>query len=307
MAGANNDMDKTTNPELAFRPMNSPSSSVLLPSLAAECLRRKLEVRNVDRRFFAKGESTRDEIITTHRFILILDGELRYTIDGASLRLRAGTQFLVPAWVRRVWTAPQGAGCTIGWCEFDDPTEEIHTFLRRRLSPSGQREERLASASLLKLYRQPPDEWRALHLEAALKVILTRFLHQAQPPATADRPVSASTIHPRVKDALRWAHEHFADRNALSQLMEVADLSPNYLRSLFLEATLCTPHEYIEHLRLRHARYLLRESGWQLKRIAAEVGYDDPLYFSRLYRRFWKHPPSKERQAEPKRKTASWR
>ncbi|MBN8710407.1 MAG: helix-turn-helix domain-containing protein [Verrucomicrobia bacterium] len=286
--------------------MKSPSNSGLA-ALAAECLRRKLEVKNVNCRFFAKGESTRDEIITTHRFILILEGELRYTFDGAAKRLRAGTQFLVPAWVRRVWTTPQGTGCTITWCEFDDPTEEIHAFLQRRLSPSELAVERRASKSLLKLYRQPPDEWRTLHLEAALKVTLTRFLHHAQPPATTDRPVSASTIHPRVKEALRWAHEHFADRDALSRLIEVADLSPNYLRSLFLEATLCTPHEYVEHLRLRHARYLLRESHWQLKRIAAEVGYDDPLYFSRLYRRFWKHPPSEERQPAEKLTTSSRR
>jgi transcriptional regulator GlxA family with amidase domain len=108
--------------------------------------------------------------------------------------------------------------------------------------------------------------------------------------------VAASTIHPRIKEVLRWVHDHFAERDALTQLMQVAELSPNYLRGLFLDAALCTPHEYIERLRLRHARYLLRESNWQMKRIAAEVGYDDPLYFSRLYRRFWKYPPSAERR-----------
>ncbi|PTX93037.1 AraC family transcriptional regulator [Spartobacteria bacterium LR76] len=272
-----------------------PSPALSAPQLAAECLRKKLEVSNVDRRFFSKGESTRDEIITTHRFILILEGELRYTLDGVTLRLRAGSQFLVPAWVRRVWTTPAGQGCTITWCEYDDPSEVIRSLLRRRLSPAEQKEEQSAYAKLKALFQKPRDDWHPLHLEAALKAMLTRFLQHAETSAGADQAVVAEDVHPRIKETLRWAHEHFARRDALSGLMQVADLSPNYLRTLFLESTLCTPHEYIEHLRLRHARYLLRETNWQLKRIASEVGYDDPLYFSRLYRRLWKHPPSAER------------
>ncbi len=54
-------------------------------------LRRGLEVTNVARRAFLLGQSTRDEIITTNRFILILQGELRYTIEGRAMTMRAGT------------------------------------------------------------------------------------------------------------------------------------------------------------------------------------------------------------------------
>ncbi len=264
-----------------------------LRPLAADCLRNKLTIGRVDKSFFPKAERTRDEIITTYRFILILEGELRYTIDGKSQRLGAGTQFLVPAWVRRVWTTPQGKGCTITWCEYDDANEEIRTLLLRRLSQKEVTEERLAYTRLSAIFRRASEEWRPLHLEAALKVMLTRFLQHASVPATSDRPAK---IHPRIKETLRWVQQHFMEHNALTGLMQASELSPNYLRTLFLEATLCTPHEYIEHLRLRHARYLLRETNWQLKRIAAEVGYDDPLYFSRLYRRFWKQAPSAERR-----------
>jgi len=57
----------------------------------------------------------------------------------------------------------------------------------------------------------------------------------------------------------------------------------------------CSPQDYLQRLRLRHARHLIHSTQWQQKRIAIEVGYDDPLYFSRLYTRFWGHPPSAER------------
>jgi transcriptional regulator GlxA family with amidase domain len=98
-----------------------------------------------------------------------------------------------------------------------------------------------------------------------------------------------------VKSALRWLQEHFCERDVLAALYEHAGQTPNYFRARFFEATQCSPHEYIERLRLRHARQLLHGTNWQLKLIAAKVGYEDPLYFSRLYRRFWKRAPSEDR------------
>ncbi len=63
----------------------------------------------------------------------------------------------------------------------------------------------------------------------------------------------------------------------------------------FKLALQCSPHEYLQRLHLRRARFLLHSTQWQQKRIASEVGYEDAMYFSRLYHRFWGHAPSHER------------
>jgi AraC-like DNA-binding protein len=256
-------------------------------------LRRALEVTNVARRAFQLGQSTRDEIITTNRFIVVLRGELRYTIEGRALTMRAGMEFLVPAWVRRVWSVPRGGECEIAWCEFDEGSEggEWAGFVRRKLEPAELALETAAFRRLLRRYREPDGAWTRLQLEAELKLLLVRFLERAE--ISPGAPSLA--VHPRVKASLRWLNSHFRDRDVLEALYRQAELTPNYFRERFSEAAQCSPHEYIERLRLRHARYLLHGTDWQLKRIASEVGYDDPLYFSRLYRRFWKRPPSEER------------
>lgn len=261
---------------------------------AAGYLRSALEITNVDRRRFLLGQSTRDEIITTNRLILVVQGELRYTIEGRSATMRAGVQFLVPAWVRRVWSVPRAGACEIAWCEFDvaGPQREWAGFVRRRLVPAGKAKERAALDRLRRLFRQPDTPWTRLQLEAELKTMLVRFLQGAD----LSTGSSLTTVHPRVKIALRWLESHFCDRDVLAALFREAGLTPNYFRAHFAAATQCAPHEYIERLRLRHARYLLLTTDWQLKRIASEVGYDDPLYFSRLYRRFWKRAPSEERR-----------
>lgn len=262
-------------------------------SRAGELLRRPLEVINVNRGVFGTGRSIQDEIITTNRLILILRGKLRYTIEGRSHTMSTGTQFLVPAWVRRVWGVPQGGPVEIAWCEFAEADGENggSELARRKLTVAELRQEIASHTALQRSDRRPPSPWARLHLEAGLKVILVRFFAGAD--SFAGTP--SAEIHPQVKCMLRWLQEHYCEPDVLEKLYAGSGLTRNYFRKHFSAATLCSPHDYIERQRLRHARYLLRSTSWQLKRIAAEVGYDDPLYFSRLYRRFWKHSPSAER------------
>lgn len=259
--------------------------------LAARILRGTLSVTGVSRRVFDLGQATRDEIITTSRFILILRGRLRYTVEGRARTLAAGTQFFVPAWVRRVWTVPSGGPCEIAWCEIDEPGQGPTGLLRRPLPPPALRREAAAYRDLLRLFQSAPSPWRDLVLEAAVKVMLVRFFAEAR----GDEDPSATAMHPRVKERLRWLEGNFARSDVLAEMYRGCGLTRNYFCALFSAATQLSPHEYIERLRLRRARILLLETDWQLKRVAAEVGYDDPLYFSRLYRRFWQRSPSAER------------
>ena len=294
MAATSKDMEESTKSCVNIGNFVTMSSELdSNASLAAGYLRASLEVTNVDRRAFLLGQSTRDEIITTNRLILVLRGELRYTIEGRAMTMKAGMEFLVPAWVRRVWSVPKGGSCEIAWCEFDESGEkdEWAGFVRRKLTQAEVTREKAGFARLLRSHRAQRSAWTRLQLEAELKLLLVSFLEKAEiSPGT-----SSVAVHPSVKASLRWLNGHFRDRDVLEAMYRQAELTPNYFRERFAEAAQCSPHEYIERLRLRHARYLLHGTSWQLKKIAAEVGYDDPLYFSRLYRRFWKRAPSEER------------
>jgi AraC-like DNA-binding protein len=55
-------------------------------------------------------------------------------------------------------------------------------------------------------------------------------------------------------------------------------------------------HEWLEKFRLRNAAIMLRNSGKRLYEIAAEVGYDDPFYFSIAFKRIAGISPSEYRR-----------
>lgn len=270
-----------------------------------QLLRSRLSVRDIGWKRFGKGPATLDEIITTNRFILVLQGELNYTVEGRTARREAGTQFFVPAWVRRVWSVPRRAPCEIIWCEFDDEGDESDrpAGYFRKLRGDALAKEEAHYRELLDLWRRHktsgPHVFAAALLEGELKAMLARFWAGAEEPSRRKAKIHPSPrrpMHPQIKTALRWIKDHYQEPEALAGLYRKIGMTPNYFRNRFQAELRCSPQDYLQRLRLRRARYLLYTTDMLLKQIAMEVGYNDPRYFSRLYRRFWKHSPRQDRR-----------
>lgn len=87
-------------------------------------------------------------------------------------------------------------------------------------------------------------------------------------------------------------HAHLTEAITVDQLAELVSLSPSQLTRRFREALGQPPLRYIIEARMRRARLLLTETTLPVKRVAALVGYDDPYYFSRLFRQTVGRSPS---------------
>ena len=53
----------------------------------------------------------------------------------------------------------------------------------------------------------------------------------------------------------------------------------------FAQATGMTPIEYIQTLRLEESKQVLETTDIPVEAVALEVGYEDPSYFGRLFKR----------------------
>jgi len=68
-------------------------------------------------------------------------------------------------------------------------------------------------------------------------------------------------------------------------IAEKMDLSIDYTAKLFKQYAGLPPSEFVQAVRHREARKLLRESKLPIERIGEAVGYPDIHYFSRIFRR----------------------
>lgn len=81
----------------------------------------------------------------------------------------------------------------------------------------------------------------------------------------------------------------------VSNLLKEMPFSPWYQRKLFKEATGITPTQYLNKLRINYACTLLASSAMPIKVIALSCGFEDPYYFSRLFKSIMKMSPAQWR------------
>lgn len=95
--------------------------------------------------------------------------------------------------------------------------------------------------------------------------------------------------HPCVDMAVNQIVTNFSDPfYDLSQTMTSIHMNPDYFRKLFKKEMGVSPLKYLTQIRVSHAKRLLRlrqRSGMSIQEIAWLSGFQDSLYFSRVFKK----------------------
>jgi len=115
--------------------------------------------------------------------------------------------------------------------------------------------------------------------------------HYLKKAGLTDKPVTILTLFDdKIEDAfvrkVREAVEvHLADFNfTVEQLCKYIFMSHSQLHRKLEALTGCSPNKFIRIIRLNKSKELLRTSDNSISSIAFECGYNDPAYFSRVFK-----------------------
>lgn len=107
----------------------------------------------------------------------------------------------------------------------------------------------------------------------------------------AARPIPLTTPTPaqeraatRIAASLDYMIAHLDQPIKISTLSALSGFSPSSFFEFFKCATGDTPLNWFIKIRMQWAGELLCKSDLQIKEIAGQVGYEDPFYFSRLFK-----------------------
>ena len=96
-----------------------------------------------------------------------------------------------------------------------------------------------------------------------------------------------NALRGRMDERLMRVVEHIgadlAGDLGVATLARIATLSPSRLTHLFTATLGMSPQQYVERERLTRAAHLLASTDRAVGEIARDVGWDDPLYFSRRF------------------------
>mgnify|MGYP006268366381 CR=1 FL=1 len=97
-------------------------------------------------------------------------------------------------------------------------------------------------------------------------------------------PAPSEERDPRVRHAMQVIEEHYGEPLNLSDIAATAGMGKSSFSQAFKEISGTTFIAYLTQCRLSAARRLLQQPELSISEIANLVGYDDPNYFSRLFK-----------------------
>lgn len=95
-----------------------------------------------------------------------------------------------------------------------------------------------------------------------------------------------------VNSAIRYMEEHYMEEITLDEIARYIGISPQHFSKTFKEETGVNYIDWLTNLRLDIAKRLLSEGGMTVKEVCYQVGYNDPNYFSRIFRKNTKISPT---------------
>jgi transcriptional regulator GlxA family with amidase domain len=88
-----------------------------------------------------------------------------------------------------------------------------------------------------------------------------------------------------VRACEAWLGKHFAGPNTLARAIDALGVPERTLKRRFKAATGSSLIEYVQNLRVEEAKRRLETGPQPADEICAEVGYEDPAFFRRLFKR----------------------
>ncbi|GAB4529681.1 MAG: substrate-binding domain-containing protein [Anaerolineae bacterium] len=99
-----------------------------------------------------------------------------------------------------------------------------------------------------------------------------------------------------AKRAIAYLHQNYARPLARWEIAEGVGVSEDYLSRVFNRELGISPWDYLNRYRISRARELLRLTSDSVSHIGRQVGFSDPAYFSRVFRRITGMSPRAYRQ-----------
>ncbi len=234
----------------------------------------------------------REQGAPTTLVILCLSGNGWAEIDGARHSLGAGDVLWIPAGAPHAYGADVEHPWTIEWAHFTGTETDAWRELLQ-IPPQGGllclEPSRDDAAQLGPVWEALESGYATVNLAAASTALRTFFNRLSLPRPSA--PAEGGSPAGRIAASILWIQSHLIQPLRLDELARRAGLSVPHYCVLFKRQTGFAPIDWLIRRRIQRACQLLDTTDENIAAIGRRVGFADPYYFTRCFRRIVGHPP----------------
>lgn len=233
-------------------------------------------------RWQVEGDQSRSYAHTDWELIVCLTGQGDLALSDGALGLRPGVATLIPpGCVHRERSAHSLEAIWIGLrgTRLVNLPGRVLRSVDETLAVDAERIWRLGQA----LNGTGPE------LDGLSAALVARIARTAGGSQSSDAGI--------VDRVIDYLYRHLADCPPMAQVAASFGVSEGHFFRTFRRRTGQTPLAFLSALRLEQAALHLRQGRRTVAAVARSVGFQDPLYFSRAFRRRFGRPPRDDRPA----------
>ncbi len=206
--------------------------------------------------------------------------------SSSAARPRAGSAVVIPKGDRHTYWADEDDPWTIWWLHVDGPLVDDWFARVGGRGPVARAVDVFETTSLvdqvLRHLERDTTPASVLAASGAAWHLLTLLAAARTPHDTSGDAID------RAADYLR---QHYVDKVTVADLAAMCSLSASHFAALFKRQLGQPVHRFHSELRMARARELLGTTALPVAEVSQAVGFDDPFYFSRQFRRMHGQTP----------------
>ncbi|SFL93683.1 AraC-type DNA-binding protein [Paenibacillus sp. 1_12] len=248
------------------------------------------------------GHKPGPKVVDYYLLHYIQSGRGTYTCQGHTYQLGQGDSFLIEPGKLISYVADEADPWYYRWLAFEG-RQAAHLLESIGLSSQQPVVHTGNKRHIAVIYHQVQTAFQARVAHAGLKAVGYLHLLLAEY-AQALQPKQPNDLHLTdngeqiAQQALHYLSSQYAEPITIELMAETLGYNRAYLSTLFKKHTGLTPVTFLLRLRIDKARLLLRErKELTVEQIASSVGFHDPLYFSKQFKRLYGMSPTDYRDA----------
>lgn len=254
-------------------------------ALARHPLTKSLYLNGMGLYIRAQGHTMARSEHEDNLFMFCSEGEGFVKVQDEHFSVSAGDMICLPKGVTHQYGSSEHKPWTLYWVHFDG--EHAQDYWQHMNIPSnqvvvsvGSHPKIISDFETLFSARQTGYSMKAfIHAAQCLKQMLTYIaLLSGKHMQSARNQIDLDTIQAMMQASLN------SDIH-LEELARQANLSKYHFSKRYKELTGYSPIQHFIHLKIERACYLLDISSQPISQVSANLGYDDPHYFSRLFKK----------------------
>ncbi|WP_105618724.1 AraC family transcriptional regulator [Vallitalea okinawensis] len=239
---------------------------------------------------YTQGSINRQKGYHGFQWLQTLSGEGIFQCNGHQFDLPAGCGIFIDKSTSHHYYSSSDNEWLTAWLVFDGPyAERILSFMELSFfTPYAITDLYLFTSTFEQLSGLSHKNTAKEFMEAS--TVLYNFLYQSGSALIhTDSPLFFK--YKKIEPIIEYINANYSKDLSLETLASLINISPQYFCSIFKSITGLRVFEYINRIRINHAKELLLGTSYSVDQIALMCGYDSSSYFFTLFKKHQGYTP----------------